>query len=309
MRKVVLIYDKDAAWFAARLTGPYAFLTAETGAQALLLAPQAQILLALAPRVTPALLAAMPGLLAAMPGLEWVQALTTGTDTLAGLGVTVTSARGIHGPQMAELALVLMLSAARRFPAMLDKQRAAVWQRWPQPLLQGKTVCLLGLGVIAEAVAQRAAAFGMQVTGVSDGRSAVPGFARIFPRMALVQAAAEADFLVVIVPYAAATHHIVNAGVLAAMRPTAHLINIARGGCVDEAALLACLDRGAIAGAALDVFATEPLPQDSAFWHHPRVMVTPHIGGMSDCYAEQVRPLLIRNLTTFATAAPLENLT
>ena len=126
--------------------------------------------------------------------------------------------------------------------------------------------------------------------------------------MALVQAAAEADFLVVIVPYAAATHHSVNAGVLAAMRPTAHLINIARGGCVDEAALLECLDRGAIAGAALEVFATEPLPQDSAFWHDPHGMVTPHIGGMSDCYAEQVLPLLIRNLTAFATAAPLENL-
>ena len=120
MRKVVLIYDKDAAWFAARLTGPYAFLTAETGAQALLLAPQAQILLALAPRVT-------PGLLAAMPGLEWVQALTTGTDTLAGLGVTVTSARGIHGPQMAELALVLMLSAARRFPATNGYPRTVIF--------------------------------------------------------------------------------------------------------------------------------------------------------------------------------------
>ena len=134
MRKVVLIYDKDAAWFAARLTGPYAFLTAETGAQALLLAPQAQILLALAPRVTPGLLAAMPGLLAempgllaAMPGLEWVQALTTGTDTLAGLGVTVTSARGIHGPQMAELALVLMLSAARRFPATNGYPRTVIF--------------------------------------------------------------------------------------------------------------------------------------------------------------------------------------
>ena len=303
MSKTVLIYDKDADWFAAELAGTgYDILTATSEAAAITLAPRAQILLALAPRIT-------HELLSAMPHLEWVQALTSGTDTLTGLppSVVVTSARGSHGPQMSELAILLMLAAARRFPVMLRNQQAARWDRWPQPLLQGKTVCLLGLGVIAEALALRAAAFGMVVTGVSDGRSEVPGFARVYPRAALPEAVAQADFLVVILPYTPQTHHIVGATVLRALRPEAVMINMSRGGCVDEAALLECLNRGGIACAALDVFAAEPLPADSPFWHHPRVIVTPHIGGMSDTYASQILPLLIRNLTAYAADAPLEN--
>jgi phosphoglycerate dehydrogenase-like enzyme len=106
--------------------------------------------------------------------------------------------------------------------------------------------------------------------------------------------------VVVVVPYSRSTHHLVGQDVLAAMRPEAFLINLSRGGCVDEPALLAALAAGTIAGAGLDVFNTEPLPVASPFWGLPNVIVTPHIGGMSDTYHEQALPLVAANLDAYA---------
>ena len=292
----ILIYDSEAPFYARELSARFPDLGV-TGTHdlptALGVAGQARVMIGLAPYI--------PGeLLAAAGRLEWIQALTTGVDNLLanpGLaGVAITNCAGIHGPQMSELALMLMLASVRRFPAMLDNQRAHVWQRWKQPILQGRRVCFVGLGTIAETLAGVCAAFGMSVTGVSDGRAEVPGFARVYRRAELPQAAAECDFLVVLVPYSAATHHIIDARVLAAMRPDAWLINIARGGCVDEAALLDVLRAGSIAGAALDVFANSPLAADSPFWDMPNVIVTPHIGGFSANYHEQALPTLVRNI-------------
>lgn len=292
----VLIFDSEAPYYARELSARFPSL-AITGTHdldtAMAAAPQARVMIGLAPYL-PA------PLLAAAPRMEWVQALTTGVDNLLanpGLrGVAVTNCAGIHGPQMSELAIMLMLASVRRFPAMLDNQRARVWERWKQPILSGRTVCIVGLGAIAESLAGVCAAFGMTVTGVSDGRAEVPGFARVYRRADLPQAAHEADFLVVLVPYSQKTHHIIDAQVLAAMRPDAWLINIARGGCVDEDALLEVLRAGRIAGAALDVFANSPLPPDSPFWSMPNVIVTPHIGGFSATYHEQALPVVARNL-------------
>jgi phosphoglycerate dehydrogenase-like enzyme len=300
MKDRFLIVDKDAEWFARELRASFRgveFIAASDPASAMARAAGAQVLIGLAP--------ALPAsLIAAMPRLAWVHALTTGVDNLLampelGIEVALSSSRGIHGPQMSELAILLMLSLGRRLPQMLANQSAQVWQRWPQPLLAGKTACLVGLGAIAEALAARLHAFGVTVTGVSDGRGEVTGFARIFPRARLREAAAEADFLVVIVPYAPQTHHLVNDAVLAAMPARAFLINISRGGCVDEAALLRHLATGSIAGAGLDVFATEPLPPGHPIWSAPNVIITPHVGGMSDTYAAQALPVLARNIAAF----------
>ncbi|MDP2779647.1 D-2-hydroxyacid dehydrogenase [Devosia sp.] len=301
MTATVLILDKDAQWMCEQLAlacPSLTFLAADSEDKAICMAGQAQILIALAPWIT-------ARLVATMPQLTWIHALTTGYDNLLDMtvlapDVVITNSRGIHGPQMAELAVLSMLSMARNFPAMLDNQRHHRWERWPQPLMLGKTVCIIGLGVIAEALAARSLPFGAVLTGVSDGRRAVDGFSRIYPRREITTAVAEADFVVVVVPYSEQTHHIIDDAVMTAMKPSAHLVNIARGGCVDEVALLHHLDRGAIAGAALDVFASEPLPADHRFWSHPRVLVTPHIGGMSDVYAEQVLPLTQDNLCRFA---------
>lgn len=308
-RPTVLVFDNEAAAYVAALADAcpgYAFVAA-TDEAAATAATDAEVLVALAPRITPAILAALPR-------LRWIHALTTGVDNLLALpalpeDVALSNTRGIHGPQMSELAILLMLSLARSFPKLLANQQAARWERWPQPLLEGRTVCLLGLGGIAEALAARCAAFGMTVTGVSDGRAEVPGFARVWRRAHLADAAAEADFLVVLVPYAPETRHIVDARILAAMRPSAFLVNIARGGCVDETALLDALGSGTIAGAGLDVFETEPLPPTSPFWSLPNVILTPHIGGMADVYHRQALPVAIANLRAFAEggAAALPN--
>jgi phosphoglycerate dehydrogenase-like enzyme len=205
---------------------------------------------------------------------------------------------------MSELAFLFMLSLARDIRSVLGNQRQHLWDRQPQHLLFGKTAMLVGVGRIAEALAQRCKSFGMRVLGVSTGRTSAPGFDVIHPRQTLRAVVIEADFLVVLVPHTRETHHLIDAGVLGAMKPAAMLINLARGDVIDEAALIRALTAGRIAGAALDVFHTEPLPNDSPLWDLPNVIITPHIGGMSDIYAEQVLPLLIDNLSAFMAGTP-----
>ena len=139
----------------------------------------------------------------------------------------------------------------------------------------------------------------MKVVGVSNGRSDVPNFDAILPRTRLKDAAGQADYLIVLVPHTKETNHLIDAGVLAAMKPEGVLINIARGGVVDEDALIAALRAGTIRGAGLDVFRTEPLPKESPLWDMPNVFITSHVGGMSDTYGEQVMPLLVENLRAF----------
>ncbi|WP_176084650.1 D-2-hydroxyacid dehydrogenase [Martelella sp. HB161492] len=296
----ILVIDRDAGFYCdalGRAFPGFTFHRADTADSVSAPALESEVLIGLAPYLGDALLTRMPR-------LKWVHALTTGVDNLIaapalGPDVVITNTHGMHGPQMSELAILMMLSLLRRFEQMMAQSRAGVWQRWPQPLLCGKTVTILGLGAIGEALAARCNAFGMTVTGISDGRQTVDGFARIFPRARRAEAAAEADFLVVIVPYSPKTHHIVDDAVLSAMRPGSYLINIARGGCVDEAALLSHLASGHLAGAGLDVFAVEPLPADSPFRALPNVIVTPHIGGMSDTYAAQALPLVKQHLAEF----------
>lgn len=252
---------------------------------------------------------AFESVIAAMPRLAWVQALTTGTDLIESCaalpsGVTITAARGFHGPQMSELAFLFMLALARNFPAMLANQRERRWHRAPQKLLLDKTVVILGVGRIAEELAQRCKVFGMKVIGVSAARTTAPGFDAIMARDKLAEAAALADDLIVLAPASAETHHLVDVRALAAMKPSAVLINLARGDVVDEAALIEALRTRRIAGAGLDVFLTEPLPADNPLWSLDNVLLTPHVGGMSDIYVDQVIPLVIDNLRAFLDGAP-----
>jgi phosphoglycerate dehydrogenase-like enzyme len=306
--RTVLVIDRDARWFCDALADcpGYRFVPSAGGVPSA--GRHAQVLVGLAPAITAAVVDELPH-------LAWVHALTTGVDNLLALpnlgrDVALTNSRGVHGPQMSEMALMLMMACVRRLPAMLRHQAEGRWERWPQPLLLGKTVCIVGLGAIAEALAERCLAFGMRVTGVSDARTQVPGFARLYRREALQDAAAEADFLVVVVPYGASTRHLVDAAVLQCMKPSAVLVNLARGGCVDEAALARHLRDGRLAAAACDVFQTEPLPPDDPLWQLPNLIVTPHVGGQSDVYAQQLLPLLRRNLVGYAEAGrrALENL-
>lgn len=236
--------------------------------------------------------------------LQWIQALTTGTDAILALSnlskqVLLTSTRGIHGPQMSEIAFLHMLNLTRQFPRMLHNQDKGHWERWPQGLLYKKTIGIVGIGAIAEQLAPRCKAFGMTVYGISSSQRKVEGIDKIYPREQLLEVAGLVDYLVAIVPYSAATHHLIDRDVLAAMKPTGFLINIARGGVVDEAALIEALKTNSIAGAGLDVFETAPLPADHPLWSMQNVIITPWIGGMSDVYQEQALPVLAHNIHAF----------
>ena len=152
-------------------------------------------------------------------------------------------------------------------------QAKSEWERWPAALLAGKTVGILGVGLIAEYLAPICKSFHMTVVGISGSPREANGFDRVVHRDALEKLAPELDFLVALTPLTAETRGIVGAKVLAAMKPTAYLVNVARGGVVDEPALIAALESGQIAGAALDVFAQEPLPANSPLWKTKNVTI------------------------------------
>jgi phosphoglycerate dehydrogenase-like enzyme len=245
-----------------------------------------------------------PALLAKAKNLKWVQALTTGTETLTAEGVlppqvVLTSTRGIHGPQMSELAFLNMIALARHFKKNLENQAAAKWEQWGQPILDDRTIVIVGMGLLAEHLAERCKLFGMTVIGVSSGRSGAPHFDEVHPRSALKELAARADFLMLLVPYSPQTHHLINRDVIAAMKPSAFLINLARGGVLDEAALIEHLQAGKIAGAGIDVFSKMPLPPDNPLWRMPNVIITPNIGGRSENFLEQTMTVLEPNLQAF----------
>jgi phosphoglycerate dehydrogenase-like enzyme len=205
----------------------------------------------------------------------------------------------IHGPPMAEAALSAMLALSRGLPRLVLNQQNRRWERWPARLLEGKTVGILGVGAIAEVLAPRCRMMGMRVVGITSSPRDIAGFDRMVPRDDLTEAVRELDYFVLLTPYSKETHHIVDARALAAMKNDAYLINLARGGVVDEDALLQVLRFGGIAGAALDVFSQEPLPEDHPFWTLPNVLITPHVSGFNDGYARQAIPVVLENIRRF----------
>jgi D-2-hydroxyacid dehydrogenase (NADP+) len=236
--------------------------------------------------------------------LQWIQAKTTGVDALINLPslgkeVLLTSARGIHGPQMSEMAVLLMLSLNRRFRQVFQNQDRKAWVTWPQKLLCKKTVGILGVGVVGEAIAAKCKAFGMLVYGIDPVRRDVEAVDLFLGPEEMHRIIGDLDFLVVAVPNTPQTRRMIDATVLSAMKPTAFLLNLGRGEVIDEGALIDCLRNERIAGAALDTFCKEPLPPDHPFWEMHNVIITPHIGGFSDIYVEQVLPVFRENLRRF----------
>jgi phosphoglycerate dehydrogenase-like enzyme len=242
--------------------------------------------------------------LAKGPRLKWVQALGTGVDGIVDQpslrpDVALTSMTGIHGAPVSEAAFMAMLSLSRQLPRTVRNQQQHNWDRFPARLLKDKTVGIFGLGVIAEELAPKCKAFGMKVVGISSSPRALPGFDQVFGRDQLEEAVRTLDYLVLLTPYTPETHHIIGAKVLAAMKPGAYLVNLARGGVVDEAALVDALQRNQLAGAALDVFAQEPLPAANPLWDMDEVLVTPHQGGFCDVYVDYALPVIRHNIEKF----------
>jgi D-2-hydroxyacid dehydrogenase (NADP+) len=236
--------------------------------------------------------------------LKWVQALGSGVDGIANSpslrsDLIVTNIRGIHGATVSEAAIAAMLALSRNLPRVVRNQDRHRWERWPARLLDGKTVGILGIGAIAQALAPKCKALGMTVVGISSAKREVGGFDRIHLRDEVVAAVADLDYLVVLTPYSPETRNIVSDAVFSAMKPTSYFINVARGGVVDEGALIKALENGQIAGAALDVFNEEPLPENHPFWSMGNVIVTPHLGGYFDGYANRALPTIEENIRKF----------
>ncbi len=236
--------------------------------------------------------------------LKWIQALGTGVDNIVDLpslgpDVLVTNIRGIHGAPVSEATIAYMLSLSRDMPRSAHAQDRSAWERWPARLLDGKTVGIFGVGLIAEYLAPLCKQFGMTVIGFSGSPRPAPGFDRMETRADLIRIAPELDYLVALAPLTAETRGVIGEKVLAAMKPSAYLVNVARGGVVDEPALIAALENGTIAGAALDVFSEEPLPAGSPLWKTRNLTVFPHLGGYSEGYEDRAMPTIAGNMRCF----------
>ncbi len=236
--------------------------------------------------------------------LKWVLALGTGVDHITDVPslrseAMVTNMHGMHGVPMTEAAVLSMLALAREMPRMLDNQKKHHWERYGARLLFGKTVGIYGVGAIAEVLGPVCKSLGMTVIGITSGQRKLAGFDRMVSREALTTIIGELDHFVILTPLTDATRNSVDAKVLAAMKSSGFLINLARGGIVDEAALIAVLRDKKIGGAALDVFEHEPLPADHPFWAMENVILSPHIGAFNADYMSQVLPFVKENMTRF----------
>jgi D-2-hydroxyacid dehydrogenase (NADP+) len=243
-----------------------------------------------------------------MPRLGWIQCLLSGIDQLAAArasrpGVLVTSCRGIHATQMSEVALLHMLALSRQ---TVVTERNRVQRHWAQPqvvtALERKTVVIVGTGVVGTRLARVCRGLDMTVHAVSRSPRPIEGVARVFAREQLLEAVAGADYLVLALPHEAETHELIGRDVFEAMKPTAFVVNLARGGVVNEAELIQALSGRQIAGAGLDVTATEPLPADSPLWEMDNVFLTPHIAGRSDRYNEQALTVVVPNMERYLAA-------
>jgi phosphoglycerate dehydrogenase-like enzyme len=254
------------------------------------------------------------------PRLEWVQARNAGAGEQLGEAlqlsaedarrVTVTSSSGVHAGPLAEYALFAMLAFAKDLPTLLRDQRERHWPPGQRTVgeLRGRTLLLVGLGAIGTETARLASAFGMHVLAVKrrlDG--AAPHVDELHPASELRALVARADAIVVTLPGTDATRGLLDADTLAAVKPGAVLVNVGRGAVVDEAALAERLQDGTLAGAALDVFAEEPLPQDSPLWGLDNVIVSPHNAALVQAEEERVAELFMDNLRRRLDGRPLRN--
>jgi phosphoglycerate dehydrogenase-like enzyme len=249
------------------------------------------------------------------PKVRWLHTASAGVDHVltpsvrAKSGLTVTDSGPAFEIAISEFVLAWMLSTARCLPELAAHQREHQWKSVVQEELFGQTVGIIGLGPIGRGVATRASAFGMHVLGLRRRDAPMPGVDEILRGAnGLERLLAESDWVVVAAALTDESHSLLGPEQLARMKPTARLINIARGGLVDEPALIDALRTGRLAGACLDVFAREPLPADSPLWDLPNVTVSPHnSSGWTEGLRARQKTIFLENLRRFAQGKPLEN--
>ena len=248
------------------------------------------------------------GLIQSATRLKFIQSISSGTDqydkpALAAAGIRLASAAGVNARAVAEHAIGLILALSRRLPEARDNQAQRLWRGMIGDLTQredelgGKTLIVVGLGRIGGRLARLAKAFDMNVIGFRGTPAAGAGDAdSVHPLSELRDHLPKADFVALTCPLTPETKHVIDAVALGKMRKSAYVVYVARGGCVDEPALIASLQAGTIAGAALDCTDPEPPSYDSALWSMPNVLITPHTGGETTQYEKNVNEILLENL-------------
>ena len=252
---------------------------------------------------------------AATPKLRWVHTFSAGVDRhvpeLAGRDdVVLTNNTGAYDIPIAEHVIAMIFAAAKRMPEHLAAQRRSEWQREvPHAEVRGATLVILGMGSIGSELARLAGGVGMRVIGIRrDPSRPAPGVERVVAPERFAEVVREADYLAVTAALTPKTKGMVSAEVIGALKPTAWLINIARGPIVDEAALATALKERRIGGAALDVFETEPLPATSPLWTLDNAILTPHISNSSPKVRDRSLALVVENVRRFKAGGPLLNL-
>ena len=251
------------------------------------------------------------------PSLRWIQFSSSGVGKfveqmgLATTSIIVTNVAGAHATPLAEFVLFAMLYFAKQMPRVMADQRRHHWEQFAVKNVCRATLGLVGLGGVGREIARLARAIGMRVVAIrrTAGRVStdVSGVEAVYSPDRLLDLLAESEYVTLILPHTTQTAGLIGKAELAAMKPGAVLINIARGTIVDEPALIEALRSGHLGGAALDVFATEPLPAESPLWDMPNVLITPHTISTAVDENELVVDLFCDNLRRYLAGKPLRN--
>ena len=248
--------------------------------------------------------------------LRWLQQWGAGADWLlrhpeaVKLGFVLTNASGVHAIPISEHILAFLLAFARGLHRAVCAQVRGEWEAPHRTVfeLAGKTMVLVGIGAIGERTAAVASALGIRVLGIRrDPSVGAPGVEATFGPDQLLDVLPEADFVVLTIPHTHETEGMIGEQELQAMKPTAYIVNIGRGGTIQEDVLIRALQEGWIAGAGLDVFETEPLPKDSPLWEMENVIVTAHYSGATPHYNDRAMTIFLDNLRRYRAGEPLRN--
>ncbi|MDJ1432093.1 D-2-hydroxyacid dehydrogenase [Halostagnicola sp. A-GB9-2] len=240
----------------------------------------------------------------AMLECEWIHSIQAGVDRfpfemLEAEGVILTNSTGIHGRSVGETVAGYLLAFARRIHDYAANKRDRRWDRpeWDEAFtLSGTSACVVGTGTLGTGVADVLGSLGVRVTGVRRSAEPLPAFDDMYATDDLLEAISETNFVIVTVPLTDETHHLFSTDAFVAMREDAYLVNVARGAVVDEPALVDALEADEIAGAALDVFETEPLPEESPLWELDDVIVSPHCAAFTRDYVLDVGEIVRENV-------------
>ncbi|THE63943.1 D-2-hydroxyacid dehydrogenase [Salinadaptatus halalkaliphilus] len=246
---------------------------------------------------------------------DWIHSIQAGVDRfpfgdLEDHGVVLTNSTGIHDRTIGETVAGYLLAFARRLHRHVANQQERSWNRpaWDEAFtLPGTTACVVGTGTLGKGVANVVGSLGVDIVGVRRSADPVPGFDEIYATEDLLEAVADADFVIVTVPLTDDTHHLVDETILETMREDAYLVNVARGAVVDQSALIDAIEHNVVAGAALDVFETEPLPEESPLWGMDEVIVTPHCGAFTRDYFRDAGDIVRENVERLESDEAVHN--